>query len=147
MWAAVFFGMLAANQISLTIKIFVDTFTSLAFITGGLLYFMVKGKIPFPNQELMNRMYFWFGIAVFLLEAGMSFYMNYLFWVVKTINGIQVVTYIDLISLFYGGMGVFALLFMVQFIRREIRRRKTKLLSEKKVENAQTPTENKTSSA
>jgi magnesium-transporting ATPase (P-type) len=118
MWAAVFFGVWGGFPLDYTIKIWLDVLSSVGFIMFGLLYFMVKGKIPFPSQDSMNKVRFWFGVVAYSYQIVIAFLMNYVTWEFATINGIQVVTYRDLLSLANGIIGVVVIILMIIFIRR-----------------------------
>ncbi len=124
MWVGVFFGVWVL-PIAENTKILLDVLSSVGFVIFGLLYFMVKGKIPFPRKELMERVIFWLGIISCMLQAMGMFALNVILWEVVEINGILVVTYIDLISLIFGIMGVSVIAFMIWYIFNRNPYRKT----------------------
>jgi len=114
-WGVVFFGVWVL-PIAILGKILLDLFSTISFIMFGLSYFMYKGKIPFPNPELIERVEFWLGLVSLLLQTGLAFYINIVAWEVVTIDDVPVVTYGNLIALLYGVIGVVVFVYTIWFI-------------------------------
>jgi len=115
-WAAVFFGvwMLPLPDF---VRIYFDGFSTILFAIFGVSYFMLKGIIPFPKPESWRKANFFLDITIYLLMATISFSLNYITWEFTTVNGVQVVTYNNLISLIYGILGVVVIIFTIRYIR------------------------------
>lgn len=116
-WGVPFFGIWAI-PIADNIRIFFDIFDSIFFVMLGLFYFMYKGIIPFPKKRSLEKITFWLSLIAILLQAFGAFALNYITWEVEIINGVYVVTYLDLFSLIYGVMGIGTLIFMYRYIKK-----------------------------
>ncbi len=125
-WAAVFFGVWVF-PLADTSKVTLDILSTVLFIMFGVVYFMLKGKIPFPNPELRRKIEFWYSIAMLSVFAAMAFLLNYILWESVTINGVEVVTYRDLIALLYGIIGVGIIVFMIRYIKNRNPYKKTRM--------------------
>jgi hypothetical protein len=126
-WAAVFFGVWVFPLADLP-KVSLDISSSVIFIMFGIAYFMLKGKIPFPNRELRRKIEFWYYIIVLSLFAAIAFWLCYFLWEYVTINGVEVVTLRDLIALSYGIIGVGVVVFVIRYIKNRNPYKKTRKL-------------------
>lgn len=86
-------------------KINFDIFTALLAGALAIAYFDYKGKIPIGAKK-RAEIWFWFSVFMELLQAGVAFVLNIVLWEYVTIEGHEVVTYQDLASLMFGGIGV-----------------------------------------
>ena len=97
-------------------KIAFDIFS--AFFVGALaiMYFDYKGKIPIGAKK-RAEIWFWFSVFMQLLQAGIAFVLNIVFWEYVTIEGHEVVTYQNLVALLFGGMGFAVLIYVIYIIK------------------------------
>jgi hypothetical protein len=126
-WAAVFFGVWVFPLADMG-KITLDIFSSVIFIMFGVVYFMLKGKIPFPNPEMRRKIGFWYNIVMLSLFAAIAFWFSYFLWEFVTINGVEVVTLRDLVALLYGIMGVSLVVFVIRYVNNKNPYKKTRKL-------------------
>lgn len=123
-WAAVFFGVWVF-PLAETSKVILDILSTVAFVLFGVVYFISKGKIPSPSEEMWRKMNFWFDNLVYWTFAVLLFLITYVSWEFKTINGVQVVTYGNLASLFFGACGVLLLVYTIWRINKRNPSKKT----------------------
>ena len=78
---------------------------------------MYKEIIPLPNPDLLKRVQFWLSLVSLFLQSGTAFFINVITWEVVKINDVAVVTYENLISLFYGIMGCIIIIFVGWYVK------------------------------
>jgi len=125
-WAAVFFGVWVF-PLDVLLKVVLDILSSAAFVLFGVVYFVSKGKIPTPSEEMWQKIKFWYDILFFCFFAGVFFWLNYVAWEFKTINDVQVVTYSDLASLICGAFGVLLVIYTIWRIKNRNPSKKTRI--------------------
>jgi hypothetical protein len=125
-WGTIFFGVWAL-PLSEQIKFSIDVVSSIGIGVLALIYFMRKGTIPIPKKQTLDRVSFWLGIIQLILMVGTTFYLSVITWEVVTIDGVNVVTYTNLISLYYGVLAVVSLIFAVWYVINKNPYKKQKL--------------------
>ena len=116
-WVTSFLGVWA-TPFDYTLKVNWDIGTTILVISFAIMYFDFKGKIPI-GEEMRVKIWFWLTNAFIMFFAGLSFFLNVVFWEPKTINGIEVVTYENLATFLYGIMGVSLIIYLVYRIKNK----------------------------
>jgi magnesium-transporting ATPase (P-type) len=116
-WCGVFFGIWVFPFGDMA-KYMIDLFTIVVFVMLGLAYFTYKNKIDWSkHRSLWRKLFFGFTIGLTLVQAGMSFILFVGFWEVFSINGVNVVTYRDLISLLFAISGILLVVVTIRMIK------------------------------
>jgi hypothetical protein len=114
-WGLVFFGIWTI-PISDYSRIVVDEAVTIFIPAFGIMYFDYKGKIPI-GAEMRQKIWFWFFVGLELLQALVAFSLTITTWEVVEIEGHQVITYEDLVSLLFSIGGILVIVYVIYMIR------------------------------
>lgn len=139
-WFVVVFGVLGISA-TLEIKIILEVLAVVGFGAFGGTYFFrdyqkrhkqsrkqaVK-SIPPPlrvetsgDKHLVSKRFFWFGIFMEFYQAGVAFLTTISTWRTFLINGVEIVTVHNLISLMFSVMGIIVIAYTINRIQNRRR--------------------------
>jgi hypothetical protein len=116
-WAAIFFGVFSLPDVPLSDKYVINSTITIGFFVFGLVYFNTARFRAMIASVLSRRtkIAFWIFIIIEIIDViGLTWIGNDV-WSTKTVDGIPVVTWMNLVSI---GAIVIAILFLRDLIRR-----------------------------
>ncbi len=116
LWATTFGLVWAIPPLSDSTKWFIDEFVTIVIPMFAIIYFDYKGEIPIGKE---TRQKIWFGICcgLTLVIAFSTFIMTAATWEYVEIEGHQVITYLNMISLTPSIIGVGTIFYVFNLIK------------------------------
>ncbi len=132
-WCAALALIWAISVFSEPNKALLSIIGSIAFVMIGFFYFrwnQINPKLTTFIERVQNTnlepFIFGFSLTLSLIESLTAFYSSIVTWQVFEVNGVQVLTYINLINIAIFVMGFYLLIFAVRIIKRRIKKKKDK---------------------